>query len=73
MNFMSTTKAILEKLNALPPKQREDVLEFVDALVKKTAAKASEPYSALRKIAGLNIDGPPDASTCFHENLYGQV
>ncbi|HEX4350575.1 MAG TPA: hypothetical protein VH251_09310 [Verrucomicrobiae bacterium] len=69
---MSTTEAILEKLNALRPEQREDVLEFVDALARKAAAKTGEPSSALRKMASLNIDGPPDASTRFHEYLYGE-
>ena len=70
---MSTTEAILEKLNALPPEQREDVLEFVDALVKKAAGiKSGEPGSALRSFAALNLDGPPDASSRFHEYLYGE-
>jgi hypothetical protein len=69
---MSTTEAILEKVNALPPEQREDVLEFVDGLVKKTAAKTGEPYSALRSVASMNLDLPPDASKRFHEYLYGE-
>ncbi len=69
---MSTTEAIVEKLNALPPEQREDVLEFVDALIMRTAAKTGEPYSALRTAASLNLDGPPDWSKRFHEYLYGE-
>lgn len=69
---MSTTEAILEKVSALPPEKQEDVLEFVDALLKKAAAKTGEPYSALREVAKLNLDGPPDASKRFHEYLYGE-
>ncbi|MGO8764368.1 MAG: hypothetical protein ACLQSR_04435 [Limisphaerales bacterium] len=69
---MSTTEAILEKVSALSPEKQEDVLQFVDALVKKTAGKTGEPYSALRAVAELRLDGPPDASKRFHENLYGE-
>jgi len=69
---MSTTEAILEKLNTLPPEKQADVLEFVETLVKKAAAKTGEPYSALREVAKLNLDGPPDASKRFHEHLYGE-
>ena len=69
---MSTTEAIREKVNALPPDKQAKVLEFVDTLVKKTAAKTGEPYSALREVARLNLDGPPDASKRFHEYLYGE-
>jgi hypothetical protein len=70
---MSTTEAILEKVSALPPEQQADVLEFVDSLVKKTAGiKSGEPGSALRSFAALNLDGPPDASSRFHEHLYGE-
>ena len=70
---MSTTEAILEKVNALPPKKREKVLEFVDSLAtKKAKAKPGKPYSALREVAKLNLDGPTDASKRFHEYLYGE-
>ena len=70
---MSTTEAILEKVSALPPEKREQVLEFVDSLATKQAkAKPGEPYSALRSVAGMNLDLPPDASRRFHEYLYGE-
>ena len=69
---MSITEAILEKVNALPPEDQADVLEYVDALTKKASVKTGEPYSALRAVANLNIDGPPDASKRFHEYLYGE-
>ncbi len=69
---MSTAEAIREKLSALPPEQQADVLEFVDSLVKKSVAKTGEPYSALRAVANLNLDGPADASKRFHEYLYGE-
>jgi hypothetical protein len=69
---MSTAEAILEKVSGLPPEKQADVLEFVDALVKKTAGKSGEPGSALRSFAALNLDGPRDASSRFHEHLYGE-
>ena len=69
---MSTTEAILETVNALPPEKRAEVLEFATSLAKKPAVKSGEPYSALRRMANLNIDGPSDASTRFHEYLYGE-
>ncbi|HEY3760484.1 MAG TPA: hypothetical protein VGN23_01935 [Verrucomicrobiae bacterium] len=68
---MSITEAILKKVSALSPEKQEDVLEFVDALTKKTNTKMAEPYSALRAVAELEFDGPTDASRRFHEYLYG--
>lgn len=64
----------MEKVNALPPEQQADVLEFVDSLTPSSSAndKKGEPYSALRAVAKLNLDGPPDASKRFHEHLYGE-
>ena len=69
---MNTTQAIQEKVSALAPEEQADVLEYVDALMKKTAQKNCAPGSALRLFASLNIDGPPDASVRFHEYLYGE-
>jgi len=70
---MSTTEAILEKVSALPPEKQEQVLEFVDSLATRSAPpNPGEPCSALRSFARLNIDGPADASTRFHEYLYGE-
>jgi hypothetical protein len=69
---MSTTEAILEKVSSLPPEQQVEVLHFAESLAEKSAfAKRGEPGSALRKFATLNIDGPQDASSRFHEYLYG--
>jgi hypothetical protein len=59
-------------MSALPPEKQEEVLEFVDSLAKKAATvHADEPYSVLREVASLNLDGPPDGSKRFHEYLYG--
>ena len=70
---MSTTEAIIEKVKALPPEQQADVLDFVDSLARKTAvAKSGEPGSALRSFAAMNLDGPADSSSRFHEYLYGE-
>ena len=70
---MSTTEAILEKVSALPPEKQVEVLHYAETLAKNTtAAKPGEPYSALRRAASLNLDGPPDWSKRFHEYLYGE-
>jgi hypothetical protein len=70
---MSTTEAILETVNALPPEKREQLLDYAKSLVESPSApKSGEPYSALRSFAKLNIDGPADASSRFHEYLYGE-
>jgi hypothetical protein len=69
---MSTTEAILEKVSALPPEKQVEVLHYAESLAKNTDAKPGTPYSALREVAKLNLDGPPDASTRFHEYLYGE-
>ena len=70
---MSTTEAILKKVSALPPDKQVEVLHFAEALAQQaTAVKSGEPGSALRKFASLKIDGPPDASSRFHEYLYGE-
>jgi hypothetical protein len=68
---MSTAEIIQEKVNALPPEKQQEILRYVET-VASSPAKTGEPYSSLRTIAGLNIDGPPDASTRFHEYLYGE-
>ena len=70
---MSTTEAIQETVNALPPEKQKKVLDFAQSLAEQpVAAKSGEPYSALRTAASLKLDGPPDASTRFHEYLYGE-
>ena len=70
---MSTTEAAIQKkVSALSPEKQEAVLHFAEALAGKTAVKLGEPYSALRAVAELNLDGPPDASVRFHEYLYGE-
>jgi hypothetical protein len=70
---MSTLEAIREKVNALPPEKQVEVLEFAASLAEKNdVAKPGEPYSALRRAASLNLDGPPDWSKRLHEYLYGE-
>lgn len=70
---MSTTEAILDKVSALPPEKREDVLRYVESISESPSVpKSGEPYSALRAVAAMNLDGPPDASRRFHEYLYGE-
>jgi hypothetical protein len=70
---MSTTEAIMEKVNALPPEKQEEVLRFAESLAgAQSLSKKGEPGSALRSFAALNLDGPPDASSRFHEHLYGE-
>ena len=68
---MSTTEIIQEKVNALPPEKQEEILRFVETVESKPA-KTGEPYSALRAVAAMNLDLPPDASKRFHEYLYGE-
>ena len=71
---MSTTEAIMEKVSALPPEKQEEVLRFAESLIAGAQfhAKNGEPGSALRSFAALKLDGPPDASSRFHEHLYGE-
>jgi hypothetical protein len=69
---MSTTEAIMEKIHALPPEKQEQVLRFAESLVESPRSQKGEPGSALRSFAALNLDGPSDASSRFHENLYGE-
>lgn len=70
---MSTTEAILEEVAALPPEKQTQVLDYAKLLAGHLApAKTGEPYSALRTLAAMNLDGPPDASKRFHEYLYGE-
>ena len=67
---MSTTEAILEKVNALPPEKQKKVLHYVEVLAKEQRTpRAGEPYSALRVAMSLNLDGPPDWSSRFEEYL----
>jgi hypothetical protein len=66
---MSTTEAILEKVNALPPDKREEVLEFVDSMVRKTAT--ARPYSFLDVALSQKLEGPKDWAANFEEYLHG--
>ena len=64
---MSTTEAILEEVNVLPPEMQEQVLQYAKSLGAQPAPfKTGEPYSALRAVENLKLDGPPDASKRFH-------
>jgi hypothetical protein len=67
---MSTTEAILEKVSALPPEKQEQVLEFVDSMVKKTAT--AKPYSFLDVALCQNLQGPKDWAANFEEYLHGE-
>lgn len=63
----------MEKVNALPPEKQEQVLRFAESLAgTQPRPQKSEPGSSLRRFAALNLEGPPDASSRFHENLYGE-
>jgi hypothetical protein len=66
---MSTTEAILEKVSALPPEKQEEVLEFVDAMVNRTAA--AKPYSFLDVALSQKLEGPKDWAANFEEYLHG--
>jgi hypothetical protein len=66
---MSTTEAILEKVNSLSPEKQEEILRYVES-VASSPAKTGEPYSALRVAMSLKLDGPRDWSRRFEEYLH---
>ena len=70
---MSTTEAILEKLNALPPEKQEEVLEFVKTISRQGAPanKSGKPYAFLETAMRLKLQGPPDWSENLDDYLYG--
>ena len=70
---MSTTEAILEKVNALPPEKREDVLRYVESISKQPEppAKSGKPYEWLDIALKANLQGPPDWSEHLDDYLYG--
>jgi hypothetical protein len=45
---MSTSEAILEKLNALPADKRAEVLDFAEFLQDKVAREQKKPWPSLR-------------------------
>ncbi len=66
---MSTTEAILETVNALPPEKQAEVLEFANSLAKKTAT--AKPYSFLDVALSQKLQGPKDWAANFEEYLHG--
>jgi hypothetical protein len=70
---MSTTEAILEKLNTLPAEKQEEVLHFVEAISQPPAppAKGGEPYAWMDIALRANLQGPPDLSEHLDDYLYG--
>jgi hypothetical protein len=70
---MSTTEAIMQKVITLPQEKQEQVLRFAESLAGAPShPQKSEPGSSLRRFAALKLEGPADASSRFHENLYGE-
>ena len=67
---MSTTEAILEKVNALPPDKQAEVLEFLDSLVNKIAT--ATPDSFLDVALSQKLQGPKDWAANFEEYLNGE-
>ncbi|HAO77884.1 MAG TPA: hypothetical protein DCQ92_02695 [Verrucomicrobia subdivision 3 bacterium] len=74
---MSVAEAVMEKLNALPPKKQEQVLHYVESLDQpaKTNSEVSQadPYEWLKFAASMNLDGPPDWSEKFEDYLNGNA
>ena len=71
---MSATEAILEKINALPPEKREQVLDYVKSISKRpqSAAKQGKPYAWMETALKANLQGPPDWSAHLDDYLYGE-
>jgi hypothetical protein len=67
---MSTTEAILKKVNALPPEKQEQVLHFTESLSQTD--EPSKPYAFLDAAMKLKLDGPRDWSRNFEEYLRGE-
>ena len=70
---MSTTEIIQEKVSALPPEKRDDVLRYVEAISEPSAppAKSGTPYAWLDIALKANLQGPPDWSEHLDDYLYG--
>ena len=71
---MSTTEAILQKVNALPSADRERVLHFVEAISQhpELPAKTTEPHAWIDIALKANLHGPPDWSEHLDDYLYGE-
>jgi hypothetical protein len=71
---MSVAEAVMEKLNALPPKKQEQVLHYVESLDQPAKTKSevsqADPYEWLKFAASMNLDGPPDMSEHLDDYLY---
>ena len=72
---MSTTEAIQEKINALPPEQQERVLRYVEFISAppEPLSQDVDPYAWLKIAGELNLDGPPDWSRRFEDYLNGDA
>lgn len=68
---MSTTEAIMQKVNALPPEKREDVLRYVEA-ISEPSAKSGAPYEWMKIAMAMKLEGPPDLSEHLDDYLYGE-
>ena len=70
---MSTTEAIFEKVSALPPEKREDVLRYVESISEQPASpvKCGKPYEWMDIALKANLQGPPDWSEHLDDYLYG--
>jgi hypothetical protein len=67
---MSTTEAIMEKVSALPPEKREEVLRYVES-ISESVAKGAAPYDWIKIAASMNLEGPSDISEHLDDYLYG--
>jgi len=67
---MSTTEAIMEKLNELTPEKREEILQLVNSWAAKPAG--AMPYSFLDVALRQKLQGPKDWAANFEEYLRGE-
>ncbi|HXT12420.1 MAG TPA: hypothetical protein VN873_12725 [Candidatus Angelobacter sp.] len=67
---MSTTEAIMEKVSALPPEKREEVLRYIES-ISEAADKSGDPYEWMKIAASMKLEGPPDLSEHLDDYLYG--
>ena len=67
---MSTTEAILHKVNALPPEKREEVLRYVES-ISGSPAKSGKPCEWMDIALNANLQGPADWSEHLDDYLYG--
>lgn len=61
----------MEKVSALPPEKREEVLRYVES-ISEPAAKKGAPYDWIKIAASMNLEGPSDMSERLDDYLYGE-